>query len=243
MFSQMTAVSWRVLRQLGRDRRFVGLTLLVPLLIAFMLDVFFESVQSPFVKPAEFILPLGAFMVHFLTYLLCAIVLVRERSAHTLARMFVNGYSRSSVIGGYMLAYSVLATLQCLIVLFSLQILFELNYTWTVLLEVYAVTWLLAVISIALGILVSNFARNEGQVFPFIPLVTLPSIFFSGMIVPVERMPEWVGGLVYIAPLYYATEAIRGLTGQNGQISLWWGLPVYGLVVLFLATFTLREQE
>jgi ABC-2 type transport system permease protein len=243
MFDQMLAVAWRVLRQLARDRRFLGLSLFVPLLITYMLYVFFEGVKNPFVKPREFILPMGAFMVHFITYLLCTIVLVRERTAHTLARMFVNGYTRGSVIGGYMLSYSLLATLQTLIVLVALYGLFKLDYDWQTLLAIYGVTWLLAVISIALGILVSNFARNEGQIFPFVPLVTLPSLFFSGLIVPVSSLPQWMGALAYIAPLYYATEAIRGLTGQKGDVSQWAGLLIYGAIVFVLATFTLREQE
>lgn len=244
MFSQILAVAARVLLQLAHDRRFVALTLMVPLLVIYMLDIFFDSAPSnPLFRPKEFIVPMGAFLVHFLTYLLCAIVLVRERTAHTLARMFVNGYGRGSIIGGYIVAYSALATVQSLIVLVALQVLFELNYELSVMLSIYGVIWLLAVISIALGIFVSNFARNEGQVFPFIPLIILPSVFFSGLILPIERLPEWATGLVYIAPLYYANEAIRAFTDNGGNVNLLFGLPIYGMVVLALATLTLREQE
>ncbi|MFN8373333.1 MAG: ABC transporter permease [Anaerolineae bacterium] len=243
MLNQVFAVAVRVLHQLARDRRFVAFTLIVPLLVIYMLDIFFESAQNPMIRPKEFIVPLGAFIVHFLTYLLCAIVLVRERTAHTLARMFVNGFERGAIIGGYIIAYSVLATLQSLIVLFALQAFFELNFDLGVMVLIFGIIWMLAVISIALGIFVSNFARNEGQIFPFIPLVILPSIFFSGLILPIDRLPEWASPLVYVAPLYYATEAIRGLTDNGGNISMWLGLPLYGVAVLALAMFTLREQE
>lgn len=243
MFSQMIAVALRVLRQLAHDRRFVALSLVVPFVIIYMLDIFFEAAQNPFVRPREFIVPLAAFLVHFLTYLLCAIVLVRERTAHTLARMFVNGYARGTIIGGYILAYSVLSTLQSLIVLLALQAFFELNYSLTTMLSIYGVIWLLAIISIALGIFVSNFARSEGQVFPFIPLVILPSVFFSGLILPIDRLPQWASWLIYITPMYYSTEAIHGFTGEGGSSMMWLALPVYGAVVLTLAMFTLREQE
>ncbi len=243
MFSQMIAVAVRVLRQLAHDRRFVVLSLAAPFVVIYMLDIFFDSVESPLFRPKEFIVPVAAFIVHFLTYLLCAIVLVRERTAHTLARMFVNGYRRGTIIGGYIIAYSLLATLQSLIVLLALQGFFELNYTLETMLSIYGVIWLLAVISISLGIFVSNFARNEGQVFPFIPLVILPSVFFSGLILPIDRLPDWASWLTYITPLYYATEAIHGFTGEGGNAALWVALPIYGVVVLTLAMFTLREQE
>jgi ABC-2 type transport system permease protein len=243
MFNHIIAVAVRVLRQLAHDRRFVGLSLVVPFAIIVMLDIFFESIENPLFRPKQFIVPMAAFIVHFLTYLLCAIVLVRERTAQTLTRMFVNGYTRATIIGGYVIAYSLLATLQSLIVLVALQAFFELDYSLQTMFSIYGVIWLLAVISIALGIFISNFARNEGQVLPFVPLVTLPSVFFSGLILPIDKLPEWITGLVYVTPLYYANQAIQGFTGDDGNAALWLALPVYGVVVLVLAMLTLREQE
>lgn len=246
-FSRTLAVAQRVLRQLFHDRRFLGLSLVAPLLIIFLLKVFFDSLASPFFNPTAFIVPAGAFIVHFLTYVLCAIVLVRERTAQTLARMFVNGFRQVDIIGGYVLAYTLLATLQSFLVLTELSLLFDLGYSLGTLLSLYLVIWLLAVISIALGIFVSNFARNEGQVFPFIPLIILPSVFLSGLIISVEKLPAWAQWLGHATPLYYANRVVQQLVEPNGSIGGDWvglaGLPIYGLVVLFLATRTLREWD
>lgn len=242
MFSQTTAVAVRVLRQLSRDRRFLAMSIAVPLVIIYMLYLFFEAAERPFFDVQTFILPVGAFIVHFVTYILCAIVLVRERTADTLARMFVSGYRRGSIISGYVLAYSLLATLQSLIVLVELVVLFDLGHSFGTMVEIYVVMWLLAVISIALGILVSNFARNEGQVFPFIPLVLMPSVFFSGMLLPVEDLPAWVSYLSITTPMYYAHEAIGDFTTSTTPTILL-GLVMYGVVILSLATFTLRERD
>ncbi len=246
--SHTGAIALRVLRQLAHDRRFLALSLAAPVLIIYMLRLFFDSAESsPFFQPTQFVVPLGAFIVHFITYILCAIVLVRERTAETLARMFINGYGRFEIIGGYILAYTGLATVQSLLVLGELNLLFELGYNLETLLSIYLVIWLLAVISIALGIFISNFARNEGQVFPFIPLVTIPAIFFSGVIVPVERLPEWAARLSFATPLYYANQVLQHLIKPGGALSddpgKLLGLPLYGLVILALATLTLREVD
>jgi ABC-2 type transport system permease protein len=160
--------------------------------------------------------------------------------------MFVNGYTQVDIIGGYVLAYTCVATVQSLLVLGELSLLFHLNYTLTVLLSIYLIIWLLAIISICLGIFVSNFARNEGQVLPFIPLVTLPGVFLSDVIFAVDRLPRWAQWLSHATPLYYANQVIQRLI-KDGTLAENWTrvalLVLYGAVVLFLATRTLRESD
>jgi ABC-2 type transport system permease protein len=245
--SRTYALAQRVLRQLLRDRRFLGLSLFAPLILIYLLKIFFDSLNSPLFQPLGFIMPATAFIVHFITYILAAIVLVRERTLHTLDRMLVNGYRQNNIIAGYVGAYSVVATLQSLLILTEVKFLFDLTYSANTWLSLFLITWLLAVISIALGIFVSNFARNEGQVFPFIPMVIVPSVFLSGLIIPLEKLPDWAQWLGHAVPLLYANEVIRNLIEPAGAISADWGsfagLPVYGIVVFFLAAVTLRETE
>jgi len=240
------AVAARVLHQLARDRRFLTLSVAAPLLVIYISKAALDSFKVPFVDISQFVIPIGAFIVHFATYILCAIVLVRERAAQTLARMFVNGYRQAEIIGGYVLAYTCLATLQSILVLGELSLLFHLNYSAKVLLSVYVVIWLLAVISICLGIFVSNFARNEGQVLPFIPLVTVPGIFLSDLIFPVSMFPRWTQWLSHATPLFYANQIIQRLI-KDGTLAESWTrvatLVLYGAVVLFLAMRTLRESD
>jgi ABC-2 type transport system permease protein len=244
--NRMLAVAQRVLRQLARDRRFLVLSIAAPLIVIYISKAALDSFSVPFVNVSQFVVPIAAFVVHFATYILCAIVLVRERAAETLARMFVNGYTQVDIIGGYVLAYTCVATVQSLLVLGELSLLFHLNYTLTVLLSIYLIIWLLAIISICLGIFVSNFARNEGQVLPFIPLVTLPGVFLSDVIFAVDRLPQWAQWLSHATPLYYANQVIQRLI-KDGTLAENWTrvalLVLYGAVVLFLATRTLRESD
>lgn len=244
---RLAAVARRVLRQLSRDRRFLALSIVAPLAVIYLLRVFLDSITVPLLDTTALAVPLGAFIVHFITYVLCAIVLVRERAAQTLQRMFVNGYRRPEIIGGYVLAYSVIATVQCSLVLIELRVLFGLAYPHETLLSIYLVIWLLAVISIAFGIFVSNFARSEGQVFPLIPLVIVPSVFLSGIVIDVARLPVWAQWLSRAIPLYYANELLQRLTASGTGLAADWrgviALVGYGAAVLALATLTLREPD
>ncbi len=245
--SRTIAVAARELRQLSHDRRFLTLSIVAPLLVLYITKAALNSFNVPFVNVSNFVIPIGAFVVHFATYVLCAIVLVRERTAQTLARMFVSGYTRGEIIGGYMAAYTCLATLQCLLVLGELYFLFHLSYRAPVLLSLYFVIWLLAVISICLGIFVSNFARTEGQVFPFIPLVTVPGIFLSDVIFSVDRFPQWMQWLAHATPLFYANKVLQALILPDGSLNGNWTrvgfLVLYGAAILVLATRTLREMD
>ena len=247
MSSRSLAVARRALSQLRHDHRFLALSLAVPVAVIYVLKVFFDSAESPVFNPRGFVVPVGVFLVHFLTYVLCTIVLVRERTAQTLARMFVSGYRRWEIVGGYLLAYTTLATAQSLLVLAELNWLFDLQFDAGRFASMYLVIWLLAVISMALGILVSNFARNEGQVFPFIPAVILPSIFLSGIVVAVERLPGWAQALSRLTPVYYANRMAQTLLAPGGtladDVASAIALPLYGVAVLALATLTLRELD
>ncbi len=243
--TRTTLIAGRVLRQLGRDRRFLGLSLVAPLVLMYLLKIFFDSLGVP--KPGRYIVPVGALIVHFLTYILCSIVLVRERKAQTLARMFINGFRRGEIILGYLAAYTILATVQTLIVLCELAWVYNLDYDLGKLLAVYLIIWLLAVISIALGIFLSNFSENEGQMLPTIPMVILPSVFLSGLLIDIDKLPGWLQPFSYLTPLYYANRVLQTLIKPGGGLGDEWpallGLLGYGAIVLTLATFTLREQE
>jgi ABC-2 type transport system permease protein len=244
-WSRAGAVSRNALAQLGGDRRFLVVSIVVPIIVIYLLKVFWDALDTPIAQQARFALPAGVFIVHLVTYVLTAIVLVRERTAGTMERMFINGYRPAEIVGGYLGAYTVLATVQSIIILSWLSILFDLGLDAAGWFEVLLVMWLMAVVSLALGMLVSNFARNEGQVFPFIPLVMLPPVFLSGMIVAVDALPTWARVLALFVPLRYAVDVIHSIAAGDGIAGAWVQLlmlPVLALAILFLAARTLREE-
>jgi ABC-2 type transport system permease protein len=238
------ALGGRVLRQLRADPRFVAVSLAIPLVITFLLKMFFDAIDVPLFDQTRFAVPGAAFIVHFVTYILTALVLVRERVGGTMERMFINGYRQLEIIGGYLGGYTILATWQSLLILTWVAFLFDLGYTAGAYAQIYLVIWLLSVLSMALGIFVSNFARTEGQVIPFIPLIVIPSVFLSGMIVAVEDLPAWAQVLSRFTPLFYANEVLQEIISGGGLLDAWRpfvALPLLTAAVLSLAARTLRE--
>ncbi len=239
-------VARRVVKQLLRNLRFLALSIIGPLVIVYFLKLFFDTMPEGF-DTARYAVPVAAFLVHFLAFLLCAIVLVQERTAGTLERMFINGFRRTEVIGGYVLGYLGLATFQAVVALTEVIWLFELDYDEETLLTLFVVVWLLAIASVMLGIFVSTFARHEGQVFPFVPLIIVPSVFLSGLLMDVDELPEWAEWLGHALPLFWANDVIQEIIEPNGALENVWGsfvvLAAYSVVLLVLASLTLREVE
>lgn len=239
-------VARRVVRQLLRNRRFLALSIIAPLVIVYFLKLFFDTMPEMF-DTARYAVPVAAFLVHFLAFLLCAIALVQERTAGTMERMFINGFRRTEIISGYVLGYLGLATFQAVAALTEVVWLFELDYELETLLTLFGVVWLLAIASVMLGIFVSTFARHEGQVFPFVPLIILPSVFLSGLLMDVEDLPTWAEWLGHALPLFYANNVIQEMIQSNGSLDEVWGnlvvLAGYGVALLLMASRTLREVE
>ena len=109
-------IGQRVLRELSKDKRLFGLSIVGPFILIYLLKIFIDSMPPNF-PAARYAMPFAAFIVHFFSFILCGIVLVQERTAGTLERMFIAGFSRPSIIGGYVLGYFGLVTLQATVVL------------------------------------------------------------------------------------------------------------------------------
>jgi len=239
-------ITKRVLKQLQGDKRFLALSIIAPLIVIYFLKLLFDAFP-PIVPITNFTMPIGALIVHFLSFLLCAILLVQERTRGTLERMLISGYRRTSIIGGYTLGYLGLATIQAAAVLFESLWLFDLKYGKETIFILFMVIWLLAVVSVMLGIFVSTFARHEGHVLPFIPLIILPSVFLTGLIIDIDALPGWAALIGKCLPLHYAVNIIHEIIKPEYSLHntyLDFAILVgYIFLLWILASLTLKESE
>ncbi|HYZ04839.1 MAG TPA: ABC transporter permease [Rubrobacter sp.] len=157
------------------------------------------------------------------------------------------GRVAAEIIAGYVLGFLGLATSQAIAGLAEAIWLFELDYDEETLVMLFAVVWLLAIASVMPGIFISTFARHEDQVFPFVSLIILPSVFFSGLLVDVEELPTWADWLGHAFPLFWANDVIQDVIESGWTFEAVQGslavLVAYSVAVLLLASLTLREIE
>jgi ABC-2 type transport system permease protein len=192
----------------------------------------------------------GAFVglvVFFLVFVVTCVSFLRERSQGTLERLMASPLRRSEIVVGYMLAFTILALVQALEVLvFALAVL-HLHNAGNVLL-IFGIETLLALAAVNLGIFLSTFARTEFQAVQFIPLVVVPQVLLSGVILPVASEPGWLQVVSNVLPLTYAVSGLRDVMLKSADLT-WTSVQVDAVVVagfcllaLAGATATLRRQ-
>jgi ABC-2 type transport system permease protein len=244
------AVGRRVLLQILRDPRFIGLSLAIPCAIVVLLKLVLDAwpaLERVGVDAGENALPAGAFIVHFVAYVLAAIALVRERTSGTLDRMLVATFRRAEIVVGYVVGFAALALVQAALIVTTIALLYDVPRLGARLPVVLIVVFLLALASIGLGLLVSSTARSEGQIFPFIPAVIVPSLLLSGLMIPFGELSWPLQVLARLVPLTYAEDVLVPVFRDGDPVAHRLGylalLAVYAGALLAVASLTLRERE
>lgn len=151
-----------------------------------------------------------AFFAFFFIFLLAAVSFLRERTSGTLERLLASPLRRGELVAGYLLGFGLFALLQALVILaFTIAVL-KVQYRGN-LATIFLVEAVLVVGAVSLGLAISAFARNELQAVQFVPLVLLPQVFLSGLLVPVDQLPDVLRPIAAILPLTYANEALRSV--------------------------------
>lgn len=182
------------------------------------------------------ILPiLLGFFVFFFVFLISGMALLKERTSGTLDRLLATPVKRSEIVFGYMMSYGILAIFQTLLIVFVTVWLLKIEVVGNVL-YVVLINLVLALVALAFGILVSTFANSEFQMMQFIPLLTIPQIFFSG-IIPLDSLASWVKAISYIIPIKYSGDAASRIIMQGAPItSLGFDFTI---LLLFLVVLTI----
>ena len=230
----------RVLQQLVHDRRSLAMALFLPAILLALFGDVFDSQPEVFARIGPQMLGLFPFILMFL---LTSVTMVRERISGTLERLLTTPLRRGELIGGYALAFGVLAIGQSLVSTAVGTWGFDLGIDRPGEALVFAL--LGSVVGTSLGLLASAFAETEFQSAQFMPLVIIPQILVCGLLVPVDQMPEPLQWLAVAMPLTYSTEAFSSLAaGEPASERLTELLVLIGFAVgsIALASLTLRRR-
>jgi ABC-2 type transport system permease protein len=151
-----------------------------------------------------------AVFAFFFIFLLSAVSFLRERTSGTLERLLATPLTRGELVLGYLGGFALFALLQALVILAFTVFVLKVQYRGN-LATIFLVEAVLVVGSVSLGLAISAFARNELQAVQFVPLILVPQIFLSGLLVPVDQLNDVLRALSTVMPLTYANEALRSV--------------------------------
>ncbi|MEP7004016.1 MAG: ABC transporter permease [Chloroflexota bacterium] len=159
-----------------------------------------------------------AFFAFFFIFLLSTVSFLRERTSGTLERLLATPLTRIELVVGYLGGFALFALAQAVVILLFTVFVLKVQYRGN-LLTIFVVEAVLVVGAVSLGLAISAFARNELQAVQFVPLVLLPQVFLSGLLVPVDQLNDWLRPLSAIFPLTYANEALRSVMVRGYAIT------------------------
>ncbi len=235
------ATTRRILGQMRHDPRTVAMTTLLPALLVALLRYVLDAPRA-FQGVAPSLLGLFPFIVMFL---IASVGTLRERTSGTLERLMTMPMNRLDLLVGYALAFGVFAVVQVVLVAGVSLTWLGLTVSGSVALMV-TVAVLDALLGMALGLLVSAFARTEFQAVQFMPLFALPQVLLCGLFIARDQMTPVLWHVSDALPLSYAVDAMRLVTSSSTvtgelvrDIAVVGGCAVLALV---LGAVTLRRR-
>lgn len=175
---------------------------------------------------------LVAFFAFFFIFILSAVSFLRERTSGTLERLMATPLRRGELVVGYLAGFSFFALIQAVIIILFTVYVLNVHYRGN-LLTIFVVEAVMVVGAVSIGLLVSAAAHNELQAVQFVPIVLLPQVFLSGLLIPVSQLPEWLRPFAGVLPLTYANEALKAVMIKGAEISDPIVLRDIGVLTLF----------
>lgn len=191
-------------------------------------------------------------VIGLILILICAMMtsvsIVREKETGTMELLLVSPIKPIYIILSKAIPYFVISCINVLIILllsvFVLDVPVVGSLVWIVILSILYIA-----VCLSLGLFISSIARTQMAAMLISgALLMMPAILLSGMIYPIENMPNILGWLSAILPTRWYIVSMRKLMIQGLGFSYVWkevvilSLMAVCLIVLSIRKFKLRLQ-
>jgi ABC-2 type transport system permease protein len=184
-------------------------------------------------------------ILSFITALLTATAVVRERERGTIEQLIVTPIRSWELILGKVLPYVILAFVDVLEVLIIGHWWFGVPVRGDLAL-ILILSGLFALSSLGIGLFASTIANTQQEAVLTVMMTILPSIFLSGFFFPIDAMPRFLQIISYAIPLRYYLVIIRalmlkgvGVSSLEGEIS---ALTLFAIIITGAAAARFRKR-
>lgn len=201
---------------------------------------------NPDLNSAYFMIPAVIGMIlSFITTILTATAIVRERERGTIEQLIVTPIRSWELVLGKLLPYAILGFVE------TFEILIIGHFWFGV--PVRGSLWLIALTSglflmssLGIGLFASTIANTQQEAMLTVMMYNLPSIFLSGFFFPLQAMPKFLQWVSYAIPLRYYLVIIRSLMLKGVGIEAIQreviALAIFGTVIMTAAALRFRKR-
>src|SRR5215216_6187351 len=201
---------------------------------------------NPDLVSAYFMIPgMIGMILYFITALLTASAIVRERDRGTIEQLIVTPIRSWELIVGKVVPYVLLGFFDTMEVLlighwwFKVPIRGDLGL-------IFLLSGLFLLSSLGIGLFASTIANTQQEAFITVMVTMLPSLFLSGFFFPIEAMPKFLQYVSAIIPLRYYLVIIRALllkgVGLSALRNEVFALIIFAVVIMGVAALRFRKR-
>jgi ABC-2 type transport system permease protein len=201
---------------------------------------------NPDLVSAYYMIPAMIGMIlQFLTTVLTATAIVRERERGTIEQLIVTPIRSWELVVGKLAPYVIIAFIDTVEILVAGVLIFgiPINGSLPLLLALAA---LFLVSTLGVGLLISTISNTQQEAILSAMFTMLPTIFLSGFFFPLAAMPTFLQLISYAVPLRYFLIVVRGIVLKGvGAQALWpeiAALTVFAVVIMGAAAMRFRKR-
>ncbi|MBI5828684.1 MAG: ABC transporter permease, partial [Chloroflexi bacterium] len=201
---------------------------------------------NPDLVSAYYMIPaMIGLILQFLTTILTATAVVRERERGTIEQLIVTPIRAWELVVGKLIPYVVIAFIDTVEILVAGVLLFgvPINGSLPLLLLLSA---LFLVTTLGTGLFISTISNTQQEAMLSAMFTMLPTIFLSGFFFPLAAMPWFLQWLSYVVPLRYFLIIVRGIVLKGvGAEALWpeiVALSIFAVVIMGTAATRFRKR-
>jgi len=210
------------------------------------LEVRTQVWYNPDLDSAYFMIPgVIGMILSFITTILTATTIVRERERGTIEQLIVTPIRSWELILGKLLPYVFLAFVETFEIIIIGHFWFGVPVRGSLTL-ITITSGLFLMSSLGIGLLASTVANTQQEAMLTVMMYNLPSIFLSGFFFPLEAMPRFLQWVSYAIPLRYYLIVIRALllkgVGAEAIQNEIIGLTLFGIGIMSFAALRFRKR-
>ncbi|MDD2920765.1 MAG: ABC transporter permease [Anaerolineales bacterium] len=205
-----------------------------------------QVLYNPDLNSAYFNIPgVIGMILSFITSILTATTIVRERERGTIEQLIVTPIRSWELIVGKLLPYVILGFIETFEILLIGHWWFGVPVRGSGALIIIT-SGLFLMSSLGIGLFASTMANTQQEAMMTVMMFNLPMIFLSGFFFPIAAMPKFLQIVSYAIPLRYYLIIIRallikgvGIAAIQGEVT---ALIIFGTVIMGAAALRFRKR-
>ena len=175
-----------------------------------------------------------------------ALNIVGEKETGTIEQINVSPLSQLAFTAGKILPYWIIGLLVITLGIIIARAVYGLSPQGSML-TIYAASMLFIIVMSSMAVIFANFSQNMQQVMFVMFFFVMVFILMSGLMTPIQSMPEWAQKVTYLIPPRFFVEIMRATYLRGASIAdqafSFTMLGLYASLFTLVAIFTYKKQK